>query len=715
MLLEPLSTGRPRSARFATVSTALVAVLAPLVLFAFNRDWLLTPAAFVDPWHYVGFFHDYWNPEFGLGSYKVARLPWILSGMFAWSVLPPLPASYSLHLSYLCATTLAAFIGVRRLFGQTSLAAVVALCLGFYTHAHGAGGWDYHNTAAGAFYLMTFAALASPGALAGRRVAMVVVGILAALTLHSNITLVNFVPALAFVYVYVAHRAGWRLSARTVALRVAWTLAGAFAVTAALSLVNWSAGRGVVFFQNLVITVVRFVGDPRNQVTYRLETGWYYRAVHLALPAAVFVAGGMAIAWKRNRRDADSRLAAVLILQFLCMAFVWSGWQAAGQTALDWDYFAYALVPSCFIGSAGLLKLAWKEQYERQALPIALGTAAALALTLGGGAERLILPVEATVGRIIMPAAALVFAVGFAAAFLRPAAAALPAFVIAFALANRLAAPGAPATYALTDRCKTEPAIYAAIVDAGEWLGSIDPSDRRIRTWFDARERITLGPNGCSVSIGDIGQSVTAMAYTGLLVDPRAIGDVSPAAIEAVSDGDSIVAVISASTQARDVWDMRLGELGLTRRELASHHVKVGDAALEIEAWGIEQPPPAGVVFGQPLVVIDHGSREDSRQGAAPPAAVAPHARVTYPPSVISVGSGGAWARLRLDISGQIAPCHVVLQDQKGQSLASVPCASGTRYVLLPARTQTMAIALENTTSRSASLPARIEVSLPSQ
>ena len=130
---------------------------------------------------------------------------------------------------------------------------------------------------------------------------------------------------------------------------------------------------------------------------------------------------------------------------------IWIGWQAAGQTALDWDYFAYALVPSCFVGMAGLLKLAWREPYERHPLLIAVATAAALALSLSGAVESVVHPIEAAVGGVIMPAAGLVFGVAFAAAFLRPATAALPAFVIAFALANRIAAPGAPANYAVTD------------------------------------------------------------------------------------------------------------------------------------------------------------------------------------------------------------------------------------------------------------------------
>jgi len=80
MLHDSLTTGGRGTARPAIVSASLVAVFAPLVLLAFNRDWLITPEGFRDPWHYVGFFHNYWNPDFGPGAYKLGRLPWILRG-----------------------------------------------------------------------------------------------------------------------------------------------------------------------------------------------------------------------------------------------------------------------------------------------------------------------------------------------------------------------------------------------------------------------------------------------------------------------------------------------------------------------------------------------------------------------------------------------------------------------------------------------------------
>jgi hypothetical protein len=708
-----VASGTTRRTR---ILVALIAVFSPLVLLAFNRDWFITPDGFRDPWHYVGFFHQYWNPDFGSGAYKLARLPWILSGVLAWSLLPPLPAAYALHAVYLCATTLAAFVGVQRLFGQPGLAAVVALCLGFYTHAHGSGGWDYHNTAAGAFYFASFAALASRDAAAGRGRSLAVAGALLALTVHSNITLVNFLPVLVFVHLRIAERAGWQFSIRGLAVRVAWGLIGALVVTAALALVHWTAGRGVLFFQDLVRVVVRFVGDSGNQEAYRLEPGWYHTATHLSLPAAVFLAGMAALAWTWRAPGADARLARTLVGQFLCMAAVWTGWQAAGQTALDWNYFAYALVPSCFIAVAGLLKLAWRDQYERYALAIACGTAALLALTLSGAAEQLVQPVASRFAGVMTAVAALVFLASLAAAFLRPAAVALPAFVIVFALANRIAAPAAPSEYAFSDPCKTRPEIYEAIVDASLWLRSIDPTSSQVRTWFANGERVAIGPAGCSVMVRDIGQSATDMALMETLFEAGEAGEPGEAgefpidAVQALSNGEAVFAVMTASLHAGTAWDARLREVGLTRREVARHQIPLRDSALTVEAWIAEQAPPDGLVFGEPLLTIDRQSEDGAQPDAS--GVLAPRERVSHPPTVIPSSAGGTWARIRIETPGGISWCRVALQDEAGGTLISTLCTSGTRYVLLPASTTSIAVAFENPTNRPAPLPARIDVAL---
>jgi hypothetical protein len=169
--------------------------------------------------------------------------------------------------------------------------------------------------------------------------------------------------------------------------------------------------------------------------------------------------------------------------------------------------------------------------------------------------------------------------------------------------------------------------------------------------------------------------------------------------------------VIADSDRSREIWDMRLGSLGLIRHELASHRVRLGDATFIVDAWMLEQPPPEAVVFGPPVLTIDM-THDASRVEAIGPPVIAPHARITRPPAAIRTDAGSVWARLRVKTSEGIAPCRVVLQNDKLERLVSAACASGTKYVLLPAQTPTISVTVENRSWRPAPMPALIEVSV---
>src|SRR5687768_6877806 len=134
------------------------AVLSPLVLLLGSTEWLYTPEGYLDPWDYVGCFLSYGHPDFLPGRYKLARLPWILSGWMVHRVFADVAASHVLHLGYLIASTAGMYVLVRQLFSSTTIAGLTAILLGFYTHFHGSGGWDYHNAAAGAFHIWSLAA-----------------------------------------------------------------------------------------------------------------------------------------------------------------------------------------------------------------------------------------------------------------------------------------------------------------------------------------------------------------------------------------------------------------------------------------------------------------------------------------------------------------------------------------------------------------------------
>ena len=193
----------------------LVVTLAPLVLLIANRDWFFTPEGFLDPWQYVGFFRLYEDLDYSPEEYKLARLPWILVGHAITRFMPTMSAAYVLHAIFLCALPLTLFGAPYVLLRRTSLSAVVALCLGFYTHMHGPGGWDYNNTPSGPLFLATLWVLVPPSSLRGGAAALTFAGVMAALTAAANLTTVHLFPALLYVHPAAARaESGRRASGR---------------------------------------------------------------------------------------------------------------------------------------------------------------------------------------------------------------------------------------------------------------------------------------------------------------------------------------------------------------------------------------------------------------------------------------------------------------------------------------------------------------------
>ena len=570
-------------------------MVAPLVLLIANRDWFFTPEGYLDPWNYVGLFTQYLDPDYLPEDYKLGRLPWVLAGFLVHGVFPPVLAAYVLHAVFLCATSLALFVGLVALLRRPALAAVVAIGLAFYTPAHGSGGWDYHNTGAGALYLWTFALLALPSTLDGRRFMLVASGAMAALAIHTNITLVNFLPALALVYVCAAWlRTGQRITIRTFLGRAGWAALGALLATLALCLINWEVGRPFLFFGALLDAVVRFVGNPENVQEFHKPPGWVWTARYLAFPAAVAVAGiAFILISHRHPARTETRLAQALVLQFLAMALLWVAWQAAGQITLDVDYFAYVLIPSCFIAVAGILSRRWPDWCERHWVATLLTTALVLWIGLAADATRSERALAALVAPVAFAATGALFLTGFAMVMWRPAVASLAILLVSVALGNRVVS-GSP-NYSWSDPCKVQPAVYGGIADAASWLMTdVDPLYTRVRIWFDEDE--VLQPLAdCTVSLGYVVASVTTMASMGYVSRAFPLGDVGALPAEALiglTASETMLVIISNQSAALEAWRERLNSLGLVHEEISHRRVEVMESGFMMRVWKVQQRSP---------------------------------------------------------------------------------------------------------------------------
>jgi hypothetical protein len=574
----------------------LITSAAPLLLLLANTDWFFTREGFLDPWNYIGLFHQYLDPDYLPEDYKLARLPWILSGFMAMKLLPPVPAAVALHGVFMCVTSLALFVGICALFRRPALAGVVALSFGFFTLAHGSGGWDYHNTGAGAFYFATFALLALPATLDGSRTLLVTAGGTAALAIHTNITLVNFLPALASVHICaLSLRTEQRPGAGSLGTRSAWIAAGALLVTVLLGLINWSVGREFLFFKVLLRLVLQFLADPSLQQAFHApwSSGWLLGAWHLSFMAAVFLAGATSLAVDRlAAADSSRRLANALVMQFLAMSLVWIAWQSAGQTALDLLHFAYVLIPSCFVALSGILFRGWPEWCERHWLVTLLSTTLLLTLCLTVAQLPGVSTLLPFIAPFIFPGGCVLFFAALAMHVWRPSLASVLLFIVTFAFGNRLLS--VPLDYLASDPCKVQPAVYGAIVDGATWLMKVDPLYTRLYTWFDDKE-LLYPKEGCTVRLGHLGNSMTAMASVGYVAKAfplPSVDELPDASVLGLAEGGRILAIISRQPAHLEEWKRRFEGVGLVGEEIDRHDVRVMGAELTMYAWTVHPRSP---------------------------------------------------------------------------------------------------------------------------
>jgi hypothetical protein len=165
--------------------------------------------------------------------------------------------------------------------------------------------------------------------------------------------------------------------------------------------------------------------------------------------------------------------------------------------------------------------------------------------------------------------------------------------VAIFALDNRLL--GGHAGYFATDRCKTRPAIYNAIVDAASWVMKVDPFYNRTRIWYDENE--VIHPiEGCAVRMVYMTYSLRTVASS-----PWVARDVPMPGIDGVPDqslmaltGDTVFLIVTNTPAHLDTWHRRLDAFGLTYSEIDSHRVPVLASGFTLHAWSVSKKEATG-------------------------------------------------------------------------------------------------------------------------
>jgi hypothetical protein len=560
------------------------AIVSPLLLLLATREWVFTSPGYIDPWHYVGFFLNYTEPLYWDDAYKLARLPWILSGALTYWAAPAWLAPYLLHLGSLLLLTAGFYQLVHALFGSRAIAALAAMLIGFFTNVHGSGGWDYHNTAAGPYYVwalyLTTRAATNPAPL---RLALA--GCLGALAMHANITLVNFLPILALHWFTLRrHAAGGSVSMRECWRAGVWAIAGATAVTVLLMSVSVAVGRPALFFGRLIDIVVRYVTDPSQQAGYTngWAGGWLLNARYLALDVAMLGMSAALLVFPAASRRAliQHRL---VWLEFCLASMIWACWQSLGQTALDYDYFAYPLIAHAMLALLAIVS----TRIDGSPLSVLVLTPGILMLPLALGLQSLPQPwiVSANaLGAAIPGFLTFVMAIG---ALWTPRRVRTIAFIALYACANALSGPS---RYAVGNLCRPSEDFHAAIVSVNRLVAATDPKFLYTRLWFQESDSIPVGSH-CTLRVSDVGYAVAGLGVP-YLVSPFPMPPVEaiPTAVfEGLARGDLKLLVVSGRTETEKLLEHHLDGRGIdyvvgTRQQLpvleGSIHVTLADLRL---------------------------------------------------------------------------------------------------------------------------------------
>jgi hypothetical protein len=332
--------------------------LIPFILCCSSTEWMFTKLGYIDPFIYVGYGINYSDPTFHNWGYKIARLPWILYQSMAYQTFGTPYSAYFVHISCLFLAILFTYKALSRLLKPMSAFFGSAL-LGFLTIFHASGGADYHNTLAGPLYAISFYYFLC--AIEERtQKSYIIFGVVITLTIHTNITMINLIPGLLFIWYRLQPAA---FSKKNVWVVLKYCFYGALAVTLLLSLIQLSVGRTPFFFLSILKLVGTFVIDTSHQTSWwqPWSSLWFLKAdflyVLLYLITGIFSGLILGLGWVYHRSDSYAPFWTrqnILIGSYLVSFGIFLIWQTIGHTALQPEYFAYVLIVPMVVAIAGM-------------------------------------------------------------------------------------------------------------------------------------------------------------------------------------------------------------------------------------------------------------------------------------------------------------------------------------------------------------------------
>jgi hypothetical protein len=300
-----------------------------------SQKWFLPKAGWYDEFFYIGFGDYYFSePDFHRNYYKASRLPWIACQSLVRTLFDGITADLVIGYVGVILLSLAAFLLARNFMPKIP-ASFLATIFALLPVNHGSGGWNYHNTLAGPLCLLGFWSITRP--VCGVTGWLMAGGIWGSL-IHTNITYINFLLAVPLLLSFQKNKTEYLLM-----------LIGGLIATAAWGFLAVAAGRDFDFWRAQFSLAKEFVFDPTKQANWYhpLSLNMFVELPYLCFPSITFLSCLLSVLTKNTNPFPFRMFHPSMFLLWIC-------WHLSGQTALDWEYFAYPLQQSAFLGILSL-------------------------------------------------------------------------------------------------------------------------------------------------------------------------------------------------------------------------------------------------------------------------------------------------------------------------------------------------------------------------
>ncbi|MBF0465932.1 MAG: hypothetical protein HQK88_13475 [Nitrospirae bacterium] len=355
----------------------------PIILLTLNNKWIFTNAFFiyVDPWIYLGYFLDFSGhlnafKSYFYTNYFGTRFPWIVPGILAYKVFPPLTANYVLHLGFLYTALFSAYFIIKNVLDKNS-ALFTTILLGCYSYFLFSLGWDYVDGAEITYLLLIILCLVNLKKTNEKLLLGFFTGFFYALLLYTNLYMIIYTPTFLIFFFY-GNKA---LKTNFDFVKLAtWISISFLLVTISFCILNYAVSGQILFFlPQIKVALDLSLGYHRWKQPFAV---WLFNAGHLVIPVIAFFINLILLFYSFFRKTNEKNITLLRLLYVLSfiMAVIF---ELLKKPVLQQMFYASNLIPFLFLSIATWFYPFLEKLNSKQMLLVVVCSIATLLIPFG--------------------------------------------------------------------------------------------------------------------------------------------------------------------------------------------------------------------------------------------------------------------------------------------------------------------------------------------